>query len=45
MRAVMRKREAIEPRYSMVRKPMRSSWQQAAMHIRYRESVQVPSGS
>jgi hypothetical protein len=41
----MRKREAIEPRNKLERKPMCFSPQQAAMCTRKRESTQVPSGS
>jgi len=41
----MRKREAIEPRNKLERKPMYSNLQQAAMRTRKRESAQVPSGS
>jgi hypothetical protein len=41
----MRKREAIEPRNKLERKPMYCCLQQAAMRTRKRESAQVPSGS
>ena len=41
----MRKREAIEPRNKLERKPMYCCLQQAVMRTRNRESAQVPSGS